>query len=540
MTSPSLPHPVSRPRRAGAVVATVVATLGLLATSIVATPADEGAPSAAHSTAETAMVDMLAGGTVSTPMTLGQVRSAIAAFLDPGLDGSGVDVALIDTGVAPVEGLDGKGKVLHGPDLSVEGKYPEAAYLDTYGHGTHMAGIIAGERVGHAGIAPGARIISIKAAGRDGATSVAQVVAAIDWVVEHRNTDGLDIRVLNLSLGQADVDDHVGDYLSAAVERAWDAGIFVVVAAGNRGETQKHLDSPAVDPYVLAVGAHDLFADAPIEVEQLDKTTTEVDPVTMVEPPKTAGETMLGDDDAVKMNSVEIAEPVLAGEVELTVGPGGVPSWSAQGDGSRNPDMIAAGKSIASYRVPGSTADEAAPEARFGDDLFLGSGTSQAAAVTSGMAAVILQKRPKLTPDELKAMMSGTAFDLAAPADRDGHGVLRGNVALTAEVKGAKQNHPRAAGPGTGIDWPKGATWSGGSWSGGSWSGASWSGTAWSGGSWSGGSWSGASWSGASWSGGSWSGGSWSGGSWSGGSWSGGSWSGGSWSGGSWSGSGWQ
>ena len=84
-----------------------------------------------------------------------------------------------------------------------------------------------------------------------------QVVAAIDWVVEHRNSNGLNIRVLNLSLGQAGVSNHAGDPLSAAVERAWDAGIFVVVAAGNQGTGQGHLDSPAIDPYVLSVGASD-------------------------------------------------------------------------------------------------------------------------------------------------------------------------------------------------------------------------------------------------------------------------------------------
>ncbi len=122
-----------------------------------------------------------------------------------------------------------------------------------------MAGIIAGNRPGQEGVAPGARLISIKTAGHDGITTVPQVVAAIDWVVEHRNTNGLNIRVLNLSLGLSGVDDHRGDLLSAAVERAWNAGIFVVVAAGNGGLSQKHLDSPAIDPYVLAVGGFDFF-----------------------------------------------------------------------------------------------------------------------------------------------------------------------------------------------------------------------------------------------------------------------------------------
>ena len=203
----------------------------------------------------TSMVQMLDGENGSGVVTLDELRDDVLD--DVGLDaGTGVDVALIDTGVAPVTGLDGD-KVLHGPDLSFEGSAADVAYLDTHGHGTHMAGIIAGDRAGHEGIAPGARIVSVKVAGHDGLTTVPQVVAAIDWVVEHRTTDGLNIRVLNLSLGQQGVDSHIGDPLSAAVERAWDAGIFVVVAAGNDGETQAHLDSPAIDPYVMAVGAVD-------------------------------------------------------------------------------------------------------------------------------------------------------------------------------------------------------------------------------------------------------------------------------------------
>ena len=163
---------------------------------------------------------------------------------------------MIDSGVAPVAGLDGP-NVLHGPDLSGEGAFPEVAYLDTYGHGTHLAGIMVGQRIGSEGIAPGARVVSVKVAGADGVTSVAQVVAGIDWVVEHRNTDGLNIRVLNLALGQAGVSSHRGNLLSAAVERASDAGIFVVAAAGNRGGNQSHLDAPAIDPYVMSIGSVD-------------------------------------------------------------------------------------------------------------------------------------------------------------------------------------------------------------------------------------------------------------------------------------------
>jgi hypothetical protein len=433
------------------------------------------------------IVELQAWGFGDGYMSLTDLNEDLFAAGVPSADGTGVDVALIDTGVAPVAGLDDPAKVLHGPDLSWEGQFAEVAYLDTYGHGTHMAGIIAGERAGDEGVAPGARIVSVKTAGSDGATTVPQVVAAIDWVIDHRNTDGLNIRVLNLSLGQAGICDYRGDYLSAAVERAWKAGIAVVVAAGNDGEIQKCLNTPAINPYVIAVGSVDPFS-AP---------------------------------DAVAKRSV--------------------PAWSGVGDGKRNPDVVAQGKSIASYRVPGSAIDQLAPNAATDEDSFLGSGTSQSAAVTSGIVARLISAKPGLSPDDVKATIGTYATDLAAvDATRDGRGQIDGSAIVGKAPVASKQNFPNTnTGPGGKMVIPTGSTWSGGGWTGSSWSGSSWSGQVWSGSSWSGSSWSGSSWSGSSWSGSSWSGSSWSGSSWSGSSWSGSSWSGSSWSGSSWSGSSW-
>jgi serine protease AprX len=461
-----------RPRLAIA----VAAIIAMVAT--VAPPAPD-ADSTPEGLLGTSMIEMLDGENASGALTLNELRGQVLRGYGNS-DGTGVDVAVIDTGVAPVAGLDGA-NVLHGPDLSLEGSISELEHLDTYGHGTHMAGIIAGQRKGAEGIAPGARIVSVKVAGHDGLTSVPQVIAAIDWVVEHRNTDGLNIRVLNLSLGQAGVTTHVGDPLSAAVERAWDAGIFVVVAAGNNGDTRIGLDSPAIDPYVMAVGAADTL--------QLEF-----------------------DDGGVEAISV--------------------PAWSARGDGNRNPDAVGPGRSIASYRVPGSTIDTAAPTARYGDTFFRGSGTSQAAAVVSGLAAVVISHEPGMTNEYIKHTVTATTmgFEGGGNAIKVGHGFIDGRTSASRPEKATPQTHKPAAGDGTGIVAPSGNSWSGGSWSGNSWSGNSWSGGSWSGNSWSGNSWSGNSWSGNSWSGNTWSGGSWSGNSWSGNSWSGGSWSGGSWS----------
>jgi len=464
---------------AGAVAcAALTLTAGLVASESEGT----SVPAEPVGTVSTSMIEMLGNAGATQPVGLYQLqKDVLEDFRYTNSDGSGIDVAVIDTGVAPVPGLDGD-KVLHGPDLSFEGADPQVAYLDTYGHGTHMAGIIAGDRYRHPGVAPGARIVSVKVAGHDGVTTVPQVVAAIDWVVDHRNTDGLNIKVLNLSLGQDSVTDHRGDLLSAAAERAWKAGIFVVVAGGNRGSAPGHVDSPAIDPYVMTVGG----ADNSSGVDE------ELQPVT---------------------------------------------DWSSRGDGNRNPDLVAPGLSIASYRVPGSAVDMAAPNARYGTDLFLGSGTSQSAAVISGVAARMFDHFPNMTNDQLKeTLRRNTETDLDFGPEAIGTGVIDAEDAYEdPKYDRPPQSFDPAAGQGTGIVEPTGATWSGGEWSGATWSGATWSGLAWTGATWSGASWSGATWSGATWSGATWSGATWSGATWSGATWSGATWSGATWSGTGWS-----
>ncbi len=481
----------ARRGRSGRSLLGFICAAGVALTGVVAidhTGGDDTASEAVQAVATDAdvvafsMIDFLEddGGHSSRVVTMSDLRRDVLGSARSATGGAGVDVAVVDSGVAPVVGLTGD-KVLHGPDLSYEGAVSEASFIDSYGHGTHIAGIIAGNRPGAEGLAPGARIVSVKVAGADGVTTVPQVVAAIDWVVQNRNVNGLDIRVLNLALGQAGVPSNQGDLLSAAVERAWNAGIFVVVAAGNRGQSQTHLDSPAISPFVLAVGASD-----------------------------SAG----GDDDLDERN---------------------VPDWSARGNGSRDPDVVAPGRSIASYRVPGSTLDDNAPSAIHDGDFFKGSGSSQASAVVAGLAANLIARYPALTPDQVKDTIRYRTTRLEdVSSSRQGRGHVRGSSTLTnsPRTSEAPDNYGRAipSAPASNAQ-----IWSGGNWQPSNWNGASWSGASWSGASWSGASWSGASWSGASWSGASWSGASWSGASWSGASWSGASWSGSTWSGQGWS-----
>jgi serine protease AprX len=438
-----------------------------------------------------------------------------------GITGAGVNVAVIDTGVAPVPALSGPDKVIAMVDLSGEADAPEAEYLDTYGHGTHMAGIIAGRDPGarpgagggFLGVAPDAGIVSVKVADNTGATDVSQVIAGIDWVIEHAAE--LDIRVLNLSYGTDSTQRYAIDPLAHAVERAWQAGIVVVVAAGNDGRGVRRLAMPAADPYVLAVAPAEVRADGSVRV----------------------------------------------------------PSWATSGSHDRHPDLAAPGTSIISLRSPGSRIDTEHPGARVGDTLFKGSGSSQAAAVVSGAVALVLDARPELRPDEVKALLRrgadpfhnrqarfqgaglldvAAALDAAVPADAvqswppsDGSGSLqasRGSHVVSVDgvpVLGEVAVNGAQWGPWDGARWDRGS-WDGASWRGVSWRGVSWRGATWTGASWRGASWRGVSWRSAAWVDDTWTGAGWTGASWSGASWREASWSGGSWTGASWRGASWR
>jgi serine protease AprX len=414
---------------------------------------------------------------------------------------------------------------VNGPDLSLDALGAGSAGNDAYGHGTVMASIIAGrddstpgdprkyDNAGESsfiGIAPGSRVVNVKVGAFDGSTDVSQVIAAIDWVVQHRNDNGMNIRVLNLSFGTDGVQDYTLDPLTYAVEVAWRKGIVVVASAGNQGFGSPKLDNPAYDPFVIAVGASDHN-----------------------------GTVRTGDDF--------------------------IADFSSRGEITRRPDFMAPGRSIVGLRVPGSYLDEKYPTARQGERFFRGSGTSQAAAVVSGATALMLERNPNLTPDQVKALLTFTGKKLRTSA-----GVELEQGARSIDVKKAsyavpqlgndipfQQSWPLATGTGS-LDAARGTfklsdngvllegevdifgnAWTGSSWSGSSWSGSTWSGDLWLGHSWSGSTWSGRTWSGDLWLGRTWSGSTWSGSTWSGRTWSGSSWSGSTWSGSTWSGSTW-
>ena len=170
-------------------------------------------------------------------------------------------------------------------------------------------------------------------------------------------------------------------------------------------------------------------------------------------------------------------------------------------DAVRPPDVLAPGTGVVSLRVPGSTLDEEFPAARVGDGFFRGSGTSQAAAVVSGIVARLLQARPELTPDQVKALLKAGAVELPADVSAAGSGRVDLERTLELPTPAAATQHfapavldlrtlwadlteeSRGTAPsvGTGENGWTGRRWSGRRWSGRSWSGRRWSGADWSG-----------------------------------------------------------
>jgi serine protease AprX len=445
--------------------------------------------------------------------------------------GAGIDIALIDSGVTPVPGLDTAGKIVYGPDLTEESQNPATANLDTFGHGTFMAGIIAGHDAGvdpvtkngsnvaFMGFAPDARIVSVKVADAHGATDVSQVLAGIDWVVQHAHDPGMNIRVLNLSFGTDSSQSYTIDPLAYAAEVAWRSGILVVTSAGNSGVANGRLTLPAVDPYVLAVGADDT------------KSTSSAT------------------DDTI-------------------------PSFSSLGDGTRNPDVVMPGVHMQSLRVQGSYVDaQYASVGAINERFMRGSGTSEAAAAASGSMALLISQFPNATPDQLKALVMKTASPLpSADAQAQGAGLVNLRNATGKKPPATVQSFVRSTGNGSlgasrgsaqleingvvldgeqdvfgsTVDTgalasaeASGTAWSGGMWNGVRWSGDNWSGIRWSGAVWDGCDWSGIRWSSNNWSNGSWDGVRWSGTTWSGTTWNGLRWSGMRWSNDSWSNDSW-
>jgi serine protease AprX len=402
--------------------------------------------------------------------------------------GHGVTVAVMDTGIDNLP--DFAGRLIGGVDLS-GGNNP---YQDSYGHGTFVAGLIAGNGASsngqYSGEAPGANLVSIKVAGASGTTHLTTLILGLQWAVDHRSAYG--IKVLNISLGYMTALSTVLDPLDMAVEGAWNSGIAVVVSAGNAGPFNGTILAPGDDPLVITVGAlDDMATPSPSNDEMTDFSS---------------------------------AGPTLT-------------------DGWAKPDLVTSGRSVVSLAAPGSTIYNTYPSARIGSANFVGSGTSFSAAITSGAAALVLADNPGLTPNQLKAQLLGNADP--GPIGNpfvDGHGALDAQAAATSGPMTFTQSAygllPTLYGATVSLS-PNGQvdSWNSGLWSpaptgqsvstqwnGDDWNGGDWNGTAWDGKAWNNGAWAGAAWDGAAWTGKAWNDDGWTGSSWTGTAWVGKAW----------------
>ncbi len=285
-----------------------------------------------------------------------------------GLNGSGVGVAVIDSGIAASADLR----------PAVYSEIFNGTRRDGFGHGTHVAGIIAGNGASSSapgstnkftGIAPGVNLVDLQVLNEMGATTDSVVIAAIARAIQLKDT--YNIRVINLSLGRPVVESYAMDPLCLAVEQAWKAGIVVVVAAGNSGRSgYGTILSPANDPYVITVGA--------------------------MKP----------------MDSPQRSDDQVA-------------SYSSKGptaiDHIIKPDLVAPGNRVISVLSTGSTLATAAPgnivspavygqSANSAPHYFMMNGTSMAAPMVSAAAALLLQQDRTLSPDLVKARLMKTAY----------------------------------------------------------------------------------------------------------------------------------
>jgi serine protease AprX len=414
-------------------------------------------------------------------------ETGAARLASQGDTGQGVTVAVLDTGIDRLP--DFAGRLIGGVDLT-PGNNP---FQDGYGHGTFVAGLIAGSGASsngqYQGEAPGASLVSIKVAGADGTTHLGTLISGLDWAVAHRGSYG--IKVLNISLGAQPAQSTVINPLDQAVEAVWRSGIAVVASAGNSGPFNGTVLSPGDDPLAITAGALDDM-----------------------------GTASPADDEMNDFSSVGPTSP----------------------DGWVKPDLVTSGRSVVSLAAPGSTIFDSNPSARVGAANFAGSGTSFSAAITSGAAALILATHPGLSPDQLKARLLGSTGP--GPVGNpfvDGHGALdaysadaSGPVNLaqsTAGIAAPRRNATVSLAPTGPADTWNAGLWTGVSWHvtappGWAWNGLTWNGAAWNGWAWNGGLWNSWAWNGATWNGGAWGGSAWDGSAWDGSPWNGSAWSG--------------
>lgn len=296
-----------------------------------------------------------------------------------GFTGAGQKIVIIDSGVHAHPDL--KDKVVEWVDFSREKK---TSMLDTFGHGTHVAGVAAGSGSKSngeiKGIAPEAEIVGLRI------TTKAEAIKALQWCVE--NKERLGLGVVNMSLGEVARRGAQFDPWAVAVQKASDAGLTVVVAAGNEGPNVGSVSTPGIEPSAITVGAYD------------SKGTPELE------------------DDTVWRKSSQ--GPTI--------------------DGLMKPDVLAPGVSIFGPLSPKSQLGTE-PVPRRGNDYFAISGTSQATPMISGLVAILKQANPDLSSEEIKSILKKASAAppihpaLGHPA-QDGAGLVDAEKALDLALAG--------------------------------------------------------------------------------------------------------
>lgn len=274
-----------------------------------------------------------------------------------GYTGENIGIAVIDTGVEPHYDLTKKkNRIIAFKDFVYDKNKP----YDDNGHGTHIAGIIAGNgyvNKNYIGIAPKANIIGIKALNKDGSGLYSDVIASIQWAVDNR--EKYNIKIISLSIGSPADISYNKDPLAMACAQAVNLGMLVVVSAGNDGPNKKTINSPGITPQVITVGCIN------------DKDTSNI-----------------GDDVVADFSS---EGPTI--------------------DGYLKPDLVAPGVNIVSLKNNKK-------------EYISHSGTSMAAPVVSGIAALFYQKYPNSTPSEIKKLMMKSAVKLNASKYAQGSGLV--------------------------------------------------------------------------------------------------------------------
>jgi serine protease AprX len=388
-----------------------------------------------------------------------------------GVTGQGVGVAIVDSGVYPHPDL--AGRIVASIDFTTASPTVSSTSTgDPGGHGTHVAGLVAGDGASSGGeftgVAPRANIINVRVIDANGLSDVSTILRGLQWVLANRTT--YNIKVVNLSLGAKPMGSYKSDLMATAAEVLNFAGVTVVVSAGNTGPLAGTITTPATDPYVITVGALD------------DNGTS------------------LRLDDLMAV-------------------------FSARGrtafDSLSKPDLVAPGRRMVSLRSPGSELDtlfsdrQVTATGALTADYYKLSGTSMAAPVVAGVVALMVERNPTLSPAQIKKRLKSTATSLSFGTAFDRGAGLVDAYAAVASVDASREYAPDRVSDAFAKDmkvfiqgqpfvW-RDLTFHGGvdsagtSWEGVTWENVRWDAVTWENVMWEGFTWEGITWEGVTW-----------------------------------------